>query len=136
MDAVIQSYCNEVAASDAIVVVHPNWWGQPPAMLKGWVDRVLRQGVAFEFNEGGESLGKLKAQNALILNTANTPLEKELEVYGDPLDSMSKTQILGLCGVKKVHRRLYTPVIVSTPEQRAKWLEDAKASVRFAFHVK
>ena len=27
--------------ADGIVVVHPNWWGQPPAILKGWVDRVL-----------------------------------------------------------------------------------------------
>jgi len=26
-----------------------NWWGQPPAILKGWVDRVIRPGVAYEF---------------------------------------------------------------------------------------
>jgi putative NADPH-quinone reductase len=136
VDSLIQACCVEIAASDAIVIVHPNWWGQPPAILKGWVDRVLRQGVAFEFSEGGESLGKLKARAALILNTANTPLEKELELYGDPLDAMWKTQIFGLCGVKKVHRRLYAPVIISTPEQRKKWLEDAKDAVKFAFHIK
>ncbi len=28
---------------------HPNWWGQPPAILKGWVDRVLRPGVAYDW---------------------------------------------------------------------------------------
>ena len=33
----------EIKEADGIVVVHPNWWGQPPAILKGWVDRVLRE---------------------------------------------------------------------------------------------
>jgi NAD(P)H dehydrogenase (quinone) len=136
MESVIQTYCEEISASDAVVVVHPNWWGQPPAILKGWMDRVLRQGVAFEFSEGGESLGKLKAKAALILNTANTPLEKELELYGDPLDALWKTQVFGLCGIKKVHRRVYTPIIISNPEQRKKWLEDVKETVKFAFHIK
>ncbi|MGW2271619.1 NAD(P)H-dependent oxidoreductase, partial [Streptomyces yangpuensis] len=26
--------------------VHPNWWGMPPAVLTGWVQRVLVPGVA------------------------------------------------------------------------------------------
>jgi len=40
--------------ASGIVIVHPNWWGQPPAILKGWVDRVLRPGVAYEFTEGDQ----------------------------------------------------------------------------------
>jgi putative NADPH-quinone reductase len=74
---VIQQHCDEIAAADGIVIVHPNWWGQPPAILKGWVDRVIRPGVAYEFLEGdggeGVPVGLLKAKIALIFNTANTP---------------------------------------------------------------
>lgn len=55
----------EIKEADGIVVVHPNWWGQPPAILKGWVDRVLREGVAYGFAEGdsggGLPIGLLKA---------------------------------------------------------------------------
>jgi NAD(P)H dehydrogenase (quinone) len=40
----IEAHCREIAAAEGIIVVHPNWWGQPPAILKGWVDRVLRAG--------------------------------------------------------------------------------------------
>jgi len=54
-------------------VVHPNWWGQPPAILKGWIDRILRPGVAYQFLEGdageGVPVGLLKAETALIFNT-------------------------------------------------------------------
>ena len=38
----ISRHCTEISGADGIIVVHPNWWGQPPAILKGWIDRVLR----------------------------------------------------------------------------------------------
>jgi NAD(P)H dehydrogenase (quinone) len=34
----IAAYCEEIEIADSLVFVHPNWWGQPPAVLKGWVD--------------------------------------------------------------------------------------------------
>jgi NAD(P)H dehydrogenase (quinone) len=45
------AHCDELQAADGIVVVHPNWWGQPPAVLKGWIDRVIRPGIAYRFVE-------------------------------------------------------------------------------------
>ena len=53
----------EIKEADGIVVVHPNWWGQPPAILKGWVDRVLREGVAYGFAEG-DSGGRTRRKRA------------------------------------------------------------------------
>jgi hypothetical protein len=47
----IEEHSREIASADGIVIVHPNWWGMPPAILKGWVDRVLRPGVAYRFSE-------------------------------------------------------------------------------------
>jgi len=34
----IRAHCDEISSADGIVIVHPNWWGQPPAILKGWKD--------------------------------------------------------------------------------------------------
>ena len=34
----ISLHCEEISEAEGIVIVHPNWWGQPPAILKGWVD--------------------------------------------------------------------------------------------------
>ena len=62
----VEKHCNEISAADGVVIVHPNWWGQPPAILKGWVDRVIRPGVAYEFLEDdqgeGVPCGLLKVQ--------------------------------------------------------------------------
>ena len=47
LDPAVRSHCEEVSEAEGIIVVHPNWWGHPPAVLEGWVDRVFRPGVAY-----------------------------------------------------------------------------------------
>lgn len=124
--------CAELTSADGLLVVHPNWWGQPPAILKGWLDRVVRPGVAYEFRLRSDGkpgpVGLLKLRGALVLNTGNTPLEVERAVYGDPLENLWKKCVFGLCGIARVERHNFTSVIVSTPEQRAGWLAQATAS--------
>jgi putative NADPH-quinone reductase len=34
LPSLIAQHCRELSQADGIVVVHPNWWGQPPAILK------------------------------------------------------------------------------------------------------
>ena len=53
---VIAEHCKEIASVDGIVIVHPNWWGQPPAILKGWIDRVWVNGVAWTLPDGANRL--------------------------------------------------------------------------------
>jgi len=130
---VITEHCREIAEADGIVIVHPNWWGQPPAVLKGWVDRVIRPGVAYEFLEGdcGEGVpnGLLKAGAALVFNTSNTEAEREKNVFGDPLESIWKNCIFGLCGVTNFYRRMFGVVVTSTDEQRKEWLDEVKRNM-------
>ena len=114
----LQSHCKELSTADGIIIIHPNWWGQPPAILKGWVDRVLRPGMAYKFVEGdsGEGLpiGLLKAKVGLVFNTSNTPTEREIQTFGDPLETLWKNCIFDLCGVKTFHREMFNVVITST----------------------
>jgi putative NADPH-quinone reductase len=129
--------CEELTLAEGLVFVHPNWWGQPPAILKGWVDRVIRPGVAYRFLPGdqGEGVpqGLLRARCALVFNTSNTPLAREQKVFGDPLERIWADCILHFCGVGEVRRRMFSTVADSTPEQRASWLEEARALVRDVF---
>lgn len=129
----LAAHCEELARAEGIVIVHPNWWGQPPAILKGWIDRVLRPGVAYRFHEGdagdGIPVGLLRARVAIVFNTSNTRRERELAVFGDPLDTLWRNCIFGLCGVQRFHRRTYGPVVTSTPEQRRGWLDQVREDV-------
>ena len=134
LDPVIQAHCTEIAEAGGIVVIHPDWWGQPPAILKGWVDRVLRPGVAYRFLEGdqggGVPVGLLHAKVALVFNTSNTPQEREIEAFGDPLQRLWKDCIFSLCGVPVIHRRMFSVVVTSTEEERRRWLEEVQDIVK------
>ena len=137
LDPVIARHCKEIANADGIIIVHPNWWGMPPAILKGWIDRVLRMDVAYRFvaNDKGEGVpvGLLKAKTAIVFNTANTPDDRERTIFGDPLETLWKKCVLDLCGVKNVQRRTFSVVVTSTPEQRAQWLAEVRATVASCF---
>lgn len=133
LDPQIEKHCKEISEADGIIIVHPNWWGQPPAILKGYIDRVIRAGVAYEFLEGdsGEGIpnGLLKAGTAIVFNTANTPAERELEVFGDPLETIWKNCIFGLCGVDNFYRKTYGVIVTSSEKERQLWLEDVKKNI-------
>ncbi len=133
----IEQHCKEIAAAEGIIVIHPNWWGQPPAILKGWIDRVIRPGVAYEFLEGDEGEGVpnglLGAKIAVVFNTSNTSTEREQTVFGDPLETLWKICIFGLCGVTNFYRRVFNIVVISTQQQRKDWLKEVEQTVEKYF---
>ena len=116
-----------------IIIIHPNWWGQPPAILKGWVDRVIRPGTAYEFLDGdkGEGIpnGLLKAKSAVVFNTSNTKTERELAEFGDPLETIWRNCIFRLCGVEEFYRQTFNIVVTSSKEQRQEWLQEVNRVV-------
>ncbi len=136
-DGVVERHCQELAAAEGIVIVHPNWWGQPPAVLKGWVDRVFRAGGAYRFDEGdsgeGIPVGLLKVKAAVVFNTANTCPERERKSFGDPLETTWRNCIFGLCGVENVYRRTFSVVITSTEQQRQSWLREVEETIKEQF---
>lgn len=130
---VIQKHMDEVVKADGLIVIHPNWWGQPPAILKGWMDRVLAYGVAYRFSETGQPLGLLKARKGLVFNTSNTPEKVEVGVYGDPLENLWGLCTLQFCGVEQFQRAMFKEVNKSTEEQRKHWLQEVKELVEEMF---
>lgn len=140
LPGLVAQHCQEITAVDGIVIVHPNWWGQPPAILKGWVDRVIRPGVAYEFVEGdsGEGVprGLLKASAAIVFNTSNTDAAREKTVFGDPLETIWKNCIFGLCGVTSFSRRMFSVVVTSSEKRRSEWLDETRNDLDVFFAKK
>jgi putative NADPH-quinone reductase len=132
LDAVVERHCREVMAADGYLVVHPNWWAMPPAILKGWLDRVWRQGIVYRFGPEGV-IPQLRGKRAVVFTTSNTPREDELRLFGDPLENLWKACVFNFCGVDNFLRRNFESIIMSTPEQRQDWLDEVRAIVHERF---
>jgi NAD(P)H dehydrogenase (quinone) len=130
-DPLVRRHIAELRDSDLLAVVHPNCWGAPPAIVKGWIDRVFAAEAAYGFakgvDQGDVPVGLLTTRAALIVNTGNTPPEREREVFGDPLDRMWRDCILRYCGVRHVMRTLLAVVATSSDQERRRWLAEVTA---------
>jgi len=137
IDDTISAYCMELTSADGIIIVHPNWWGQPPAILKGWIDRIIRPGKAYRFVEGdsgeGIPVGLLNAKSAIVFNTSNTLKEREDNVFGDPLKSLWKDCIFGLCGITDFYRQIFRVIVTSDQNIRSGWLSEVTDLVNKVF---
>lgn len=96
LETLIQGQMRLLEESRTYVIVHPDWWGGPPAVLKGWVDRVFRPGTAYEIPEG---FGLRKAAGLLKGRRAFVAISGDSESPG-PLEAFWKDRVWGFCGVQ------------------------------------
>ena len=68
-ESLVARYREDVLWARLLVIVHPVWWFAPPAILKGWVDRVLVDGVALRQGRPGAPEPLLGGRRALVVQT-------------------------------------------------------------------
>ncbi len=54
LDPQVAQHIAVVTAAEALVFVYPTWWSGLPAILKGWLERVMVENVGFRFNARGK----------------------------------------------------------------------------------
>jgi len=54
IDPMTAAHGELVRQAEVLAFVYPTWWSGPPAMLRGWLERVMVAGVAFTFDEEGK----------------------------------------------------------------------------------
>lgn len=68
----VAEYCDSLCWCDTLVFLYPTWWSGQPAMLTGWLDRVLLRGVAWELPARGTRIrGRLTNVRRLITITTH-----------------------------------------------------------------
>lgn len=128
-DETTQKFNELVKKASVYVFVHPDWWGGPPALLKGFIDRVFRPGVAYEF-EGYEFLSKkktslLEGRKGLVFTTTDYP-QPEGE---DPSAVIWKKNIFGYCGIDDARIHTFYETYGSTYEARHAWIADVGTKI-------
>jgi NAD(P)H dehydrogenase (quinone) len=80
-----------LAEADLVVLLFPLWWGAPPAILKGWFERVLAYGFAYVDGRRFDT-GLFKGRRALVaVTTGGTPERfSEGGVYG-PIEGVLRS---------------------------------------------
>ncbi len=119
----LASHFDDLRWCEALVFVYPTWWGAQPAIIKGWMDRVLAHGVAWDLPDGANRLRPL-LHNVRRIVTVTT--------YGS---KWRVNAIQGVPGRRIINRSLR---IICHPRCRTKWIafygtDSSKARQREVF---
>lgn len=119
-----------VKEADLIIVIHPVWWFGMPAILKGWIDRVLSYGFAYGM-DNNELKGLLGGRRVALFTTTGGDESAYVQFgFGEAITVTEDRGVYGFCGMEvPLHRYLYG-LPSSTADQRATMLERVRADIR------
>lgn len=95
----IERHAALLREAERLVFVFPTWWFGPPAVLKGWIDRVFSPGIAFDHSPGfGPIVPRLtKLKHAAVVTTLGTPWWVDLIGMRRPVRRAFRTAVVGAC---------------------------------------
>jgi putative NADPH-quinone reductase len=118
---------------DHIVLIFPLWCGDMPAILKGFIERVLQQDLlAIEASHGKKDRFILKGKSARIVMTMGMPALFYRWYFGAHALKLLKRNILQFTGVKPVRTTLYGMIEAVGDAKRKQWLRDMEMLGRAA----
>ena len=76
-DPKVINYRERINTADHLVIIFPIWWELMPAITKGFIDKVIFPGVAYDYDHSGRFPRMIKRWNKLcsvtVITTMNTP---------------------------------------------------------------
>lgn len=122
-DPSIASYADDLQWCDTLVLVYPTWWSGQPAMLKGWIDRVWVNGVAWTLPNGANRLqpalrnvrrlaavtahGSSKFVNMIEGETGKRTLTRSLRTMCHPLARTTWLAMYGIDNASEAERHAF-----------------------------
>lgn len=122
-DALTQAFKKQVLDCTQLALFYPDWWGMPPALLVGWMQRVLSLGVAFELEEQENAEFEIVPRLAHIrmLYAVSSDTENVDAVLS--LARATQRSLAHFAGIRSIH----TCALHNTRKQRYKkrtqWIE-------------
>ncbi|MFZ4450489.1 NAD(P)H-dependent oxidoreductase [Salibacterium aidingense] len=114
--------------ADGIILMFPLWWGSFPAVGKGFLDRVLSYGFAYEL-EGETPVPRMSGKKVGAVYTTGTP-DEVFAGTRTVLEQLWEEQIFSFCGFDCM-RFVHLGNVVQTGDQhRKQMLEEVKAYAR------
>jgi NAD(P)H dehydrogenase (quinone) len=128
--AIEQDY---IRKADLISVIYPLWWATFPAILKGYIDRVLSNSFAFKYSVNGAT-GLLTSKKVMLHTTMGNTVE-EYEVKGliDAFKISQGTEVFGFCGMEIIGHYFYPQITLADAERRDEFLKQALATYKDLF---
>jgi len=111
-----------IAWAEHLVVIYPLWLGGMPALLKAFLEQVMRPEFAFDMSGGTGWKKRLKGRSARIAVTMGMPAWVYRWFFGAHSLRSLERNILGFCGIGPIRESLIGGVEAGDGRARERWL--------------
>jgi len=119
--------------ADHLVFVFPLWLGGMPALLKGFLEQIAREGFAFAKDAKNPMAGKLlKGRSARLVVTMGMPAAVYRYYFRAHSIKALERNILGFVGIGPIEETLIGMVEAIDDKARVKWFDTLRALGRQA----
>ncbi|HEY4525664.1 MAG TPA: NAD(P)H-dependent oxidoreductase [Candidatus Paceibacterota bacterium] len=126
----IKTEQDNIRSADIIVFIYPVWWTGLPAIMKGYVDRVISYGFAYKYVENGVE-GLLPDKKVISFSTNGTPQDVyEKSGMFDSLNQTSDDGIFRFCGIQVLGHHYFSGPGSVDDSARQKMLDEAEQAIR------
>lgn len=125
VDPLAVDYQRRLAEADHLVLAFPVWWEVMPAMTKGFVDKVITKGFAYDQPvPGGRMRRRLTGLGGVtVLTSMATPAAAYRLVFGNPLTKALFRGTFLKIGVRNLTWLSHSNPAGHSPEQRQAMLD-------------
>lgn len=124
-DPKVGEYQKKLNQTDELIIITPIWWGMPPAILKGFFDKVFLNNWAYTTAENGLLVGKLQhIKSCTLISTMNSPRIYYKFFLKDPLKYSLISGTLKACGIQNIKWISLANVVKQTQAKREQWLKE------------
>ena len=110
--------------ADLITLIYPLWWMGYPAILKGYLDRILSHGFAYKTADG-RSVGLLHGKRMQQFITVGSSERKYRELgFDKSLRDCLVDGLFNFCGIADINHELFTNIHTVTDEARKEMLDN------------
>jgi len=102
IEPAIEKYRKQITWADKVVFIYPIWWGRPPAMLMGYIDRLFASNFAYKDKIGLFPEGLLKGKSVVCISTMKGPTHYPRIWLNNAHKVLMRRALFSFVGIKKV----------------------------------
>ena len=126
LDPIVLRYKKKLEWAESLVMIFPTWWMTMPAMMKGFIDKVIFPGVAYEMDEGRLKSRLRNLKQVTVISTMNTPANVYRDRFNNSLEGSLIKGTFNQIGIHDARWISLNMVKQVGEEVRAQWLEEVE----------
>jgi NAD(P)H dehydrogenase (quinone) len=123
----VQGEQAHVAWADVLTFIYPLWWAGPPAIAKGYLDRVFSAGFAYSFGPDGLQRMLTDKKVATIVTIGDTQENYREKGFFECMDRLMDEITFDFSGIQPIWHHYFGAVPLVSNEERGKMLDEVRA---------